>query len=75
MAVADFAARQTRKEQRQIHKKGNVSTQDRKEVGSNIRKERQLGPRWLLHCSHDRQGISGKFTGKEKISNPNKKEV
>ena len=75
MAVADFAARQTRNEQRQIHKKGNVLTQGRKEVGSNIRKERKLGPRWLLHCSHGRQGTSGKFTGKEKISNQDKKEA
>jgi hypothetical protein len=32
-----------------------------------VRKERQSGPRWLLHCSHGRQGTSGKFTGKEKF--------
>ena len=50
-----------------MHKKGNVSTQGRKEVRGNIRKERQPGPRWLLHFSHSRQGTSGKLTGKEKF--------
>jgi hypothetical protein len=50
-----------------LTKKGTSQPKVERKSGGNIRKERQPGPRWLLHCSHSRQGTSGKFTEKEKL--------